>query len=537
MASPNNGPKAKTLRQKRLAIVLVSSAVAALLSALPSVASGVDFSEIVPFSFLCFLLGAAAFRWWYLPVYSGDYAFTSPLAIVSTLAYIYGGPGNCLAFAYRDVIRAGPSKAWDSFLIPMASAVFGVLAFDLAYRLASKGMGEGSKYPQLLNSWRDSRSRRAMLIHSVLWVALVVLTNLYLGTKYKLWQQGSLSGSEFDNILYQSRFEFLAVAWGAVSVALATAKTFINKLTCGLLYLPLAPYLLMFLSRQYVLRFAFIVLLAFILIQGRANFSFKPVLAGGVVFLFLFILISNFRSHFDIMGSHSQSGSGFIADEILGDGDKIDLGVTLDSLVREDQDRLAGLEFVTAIEASHRGFHIAWMYGYHNWLCMARYVPRIIWRNKPGTDAEVAIDQHFGLEDTDQLSTPLSSGYADGGPLGMVLGFSILGVSLCVLQHSVWRMENGISIYLGSAVLLMNFEQYVLEYPIWWLRFLIMVVAADTVFRIVAFAFVGRKRLRNVATSPTSAARGVANRGHRSFVLERLYKEGCVDSGSLSKAP
>jgi hypothetical protein len=205
--------------------------------------------------------------------------------------------------------------------------------------------------------------------------------------------------------------------------------------------------------------------------QDRLNWRTRVSLVAAAVVIF--IILSNFRGHFDLAERRPGSTSGLIVGEML--ADNLDMKEVATHLLAQDQGRLAGLEFASAIEGAHEDFGIPWMYGYHNYLVLVRSAPRVLYPGKPTIDPEVAINRHFGQADVDQLTTPLSSGYADFGGLGTVVGFILLGVSLCLLQHAVWKLPESAIVYLGSITLLMNFEQYVFQYPLEWIRTLSIV--------------------------------------------------------------
>lgn len=449
------------------------------------------------------LLGIAAFKWFYFPVYRSYYNCTSPLAIVSVLAYIYGGPGNCLSLSIGNGIY-GNIADWDNFLFPMIAALIGVYMFDAAYRKTSQLTEETGSYPLGGVDSAKWQLSAPLVLYASLWVALVVAVNIYLGARYSLANQGSLNGPELDNALYQSRLELLAMAWGTVAGAANKAKGRLKTTATWLLLIPLLPYLMVFLSRQYAIRVIATSVIAYILMSRANRISFKTLGVWLGCAGLSFLVLSNFRS--DLMLGRTgynreilQRNSKDTSTKDIGAGiftEGIDLSATSAFLTSYNLNRMSGLEFATAIESAHQSSNIPWMFGYHNWLVLARGVPRVIWPGKPDVDPKSAISQHFGFPDVDHLSLPFSSGYADGGIVGVAVGFAIMGVSLCLLQHWVWGMKNGLMIYLGSTVLLMNFEQYVLEYPVHWLRALAVLLSIDMVVRLICMPFHSTARAR-----------------------------------------
>src|SRR5664280_2463450 len=103
------------LRTSRFGIVLVLSLIAAVTSIVPALVAGLDLWSMVEFATLEFALGLISFRWWYQPLYHTTYNYFSPLAILGSLGYLYGGPGNAFAFAYRDELFGSNQSAWGFF--------------------------------------------------------------------------------------------------------------------------------------------------------------------------------------------------------------------------------------------------------------------------------------------------------------------------------------------------------------------------------------------------------------------------------------
>jgi hypothetical protein len=218
----------------------------------------------------------------------------------------------------------------------------------------------------------------------------------------------------------------------------------------------------------------------------------RTIVVLGAAGIALFVILTSVRSGL-MYGQMSlnQLEENMIDTMISGHAD---LGTSEYALSQYDQNRLSGLELAAAIERSHETNGVPWMYGYHNWLYIARSVPRFVWPGKPGTDPEVAINQHFGFSQADQLTVPFSSGYADGGIIGVGVGLALMGLLLCLIQHFVWRLKSGALIYAGSTALLLNFEQYVAEYPLGWARCLVILLAVDFAIRGVTKLFGARPR-------------------------------------------
>jgi hypothetical protein len=163
--------------------------------------------------------------------------------------------------------------------------------------------------------------------------------------------------------------------------------------------------------------------------------------------------------------------------------------------------RLAGLDFPAAIWQSHNDFGYPYLLGRHNALAASKVVPRVFWPDKPIEDPEALISESFDLLLPDQLSTPLPSALADGGPLGAVAIFFALGSIMAVLQALIWKSEVGFFLYLASFAYLLNYEEYAFAYPAVWLRFVVITAIISKAFLLI----VGRAK-RSYCISSRSTA-------------------------------
>ena len=485
--SPKSAPAVSrcsaTVENKRLFTVLASSLVVAALSVIPPVVQGRDCVSILLFASLEAILGVSAFRWWYHPLYRTSYNYFSPLALVNTLGYLYAGPGNTFSLAGRDDLYGVNEGVSNVFIFPLIAVVLGTVVFDVAYRCMSRQMTPTPTYPMCAIE-RVLRNRAAVRPYLIVWIAVVVGINAYLGSKYLLTRASSVDGVELDNILSQSRVALLMMGWAAISVLFGISKSRVAKAVSCLLFALLIPYVITLLSRQFCIRFLVCTLFVVVAVKGRTgNVPIRSIALISAAAVLSFIAISSFRYDLGYGRTAVEARTGTLAQEVL--GGSLDIRAAGKFLREFNQGRLAGLEFVSAIENSRHTQNLPWMFGYHNWLVMARSVPRLLWAGKPQTDPEVAINRHYGLEDVDQLSLPFSSAYADGGVVGVVIGFAILGVSMCFIQHWVWRLENGFLLYMGSMSVLLNYEAYLLEYPLAWIRCLLVLVLVDASVRAV----------------------------------------------------
>jgi|GEM_PF-5087320 len=493
VGSGTNKQFGQNVMTRRLRLVIIASIICVVLTVAISLNGTVSLTNVAEFGTCEFLLGLVAFRWWYQPLYRTVYDYCSPLAIVCTVGYVLGGPGNALSLAYDNQMITFNPGAFEYFQWPMVSAVAGMLFFDVAYRTASRALCERPMhYPFLDERIAD---RESPVVTALLWVLVATAVNLYLGTKYSLFSQGSVDGSEVDNVLFQSRFALLMIAWAAASSVVAGARTSYGRMAASLLLVVLLPNLVRFLSRQYVERALVCTLFSILLIRRTSHVRMRTLLIFGAVGMTFFVFITSVRSALMNGDMSIEDLETSMARTMF--SSRSDLSSSASFLKDHHQNRLSGLELPAAIERSHATSGASWMYGYHNWLMVARSVPRFIWPGKPSTDPEVAITSHFGLQDADQLTVPFGSGYADGGVLGVAIGFALMGVSLCAIQHFVWNLKSAALIYTGSTVLLQNFEQYIAEYPLSWIRCLAVVLLLDAIIRPLAGAFNRNRRRRS----------------------------------------
>jgi hypothetical protein len=272
-----------------------------------------------------------------------------------------------------------------------------------------------------------------------------------------------------------------------------------GRIFAALLMAPLAWYMVGSVSRTSILTAAACTLFIAMLLQCRI--SKAAVLSSLVLCIAAFAIITGYKAATQF-GAVEAAGEGTAALDVL--TNRIDPESALKFLIFLNANRLAGLEFAGAIERSHVEQGIPWMYGGHNGLEIARSVPGFIWPGKPDLDPEVAINRHFDLEDIDQLSTPISSGFADFGAAGIVAGLALLGAVICFSQHLVWKMPGGWLMYFGSIGLLMRFETYTVEDPADWARCLLVLIMIDAAVRAAVEAMA---TLRGLGAMPAAATR------------------------------
>lgn len=478
----------------RFKVVLIGSSVLSAAGALPAVMNHIPPREIGAFSLIQVALAVVCFRWWYRPVYKTPYNYFSPLAFIASLGYVYGGPGNMVGFAGRDQILFHNPGAWEYCLIPALAAVPGILLFDWLYRKTSRALEEDCEYPQI-RATRATGSRARFAAYALLWTLVAVGIHFYLGQTHQLaTETGSISDSEFSNVANQSRPVILTFAWAAASVVLLKARGARGRIFAVLLMASLAWYLVGSVSRTYVLTAAACTL--FVAMQLRCRISKAAVLSSLALCLAAFAAITGYKAATQF-GAIESAGEGTPALDVM--TNRIDPESALKFLMYLNADRLAALEFAGAIERSHEEQGTPWMHGYHNWLVISRSVPGFIWPGKPDLDPEVAVNDHFDLEDMDQLSTPISSGLADFGPVGIIFGLGLLGTMICICQHVVWKLPGGWLMYFGSIGLLLRFEIYTLEDPVDWARCLLVLIMIDVGVRAVVGVMAS---LRTLGSTP-----------------------------------
>ena len=121
------------------------------------------------------------------------------------------------------------------------------------------------------------------------------------------------------------------------------------------------------------------------------------------------------------------------------------------------------------------------LWGSHNLPAAATVIPRVIWPNKPTPNIEGMINRHFELAYFDQLGSLLGSAYADGGALGVLIGFGLLGLLFPPAVGFIWRRKTGMIAYLGAMLPLLAYENFILKYIFEWLRWVLILLVVNSV--------------------------------------------------------
>jgi hypothetical protein len=123
--------------------------------------------------------------------------------------------------------------------------------------------------------------------------------------------------------------------------------------------------------------------------------------------------------------------------------------------------RSRNIDFLVEIQAAHQS-GVGFMWGHGIATALVSSIPQAIWPGKKKflegdtSHVEQLIESHFGLPLTDQGSTVVTQGYADGGVVGVILYMTMMGMALALCERWVHRCHStlcGIWVYaLGTSL-------------------------------------------------------------------------------------
>lgn len=166
-----------------------------------------------------------------------------------------------------------------------------------------------------------------------------------------------------------------------------------------------------------------------------------------------------------------------------------DNDATVDSLTRDSQYRMAGLEEVAGMFAARARSEASFSLGECNYISVLKMIPRMVWSSKPRfgwaegdiEDEELFIVERFKLIVADQLSTPIAAAYADFNWFGALACMAVAGY---VIGYTCLRLHGG-QLTIRSIILVapysfsffMFFERNFLQWLVHPLRNLLIVYA------------------------------------------------------------
>ncbi len=447
-----------------------------------------DMSLAIQFSFGIVILTSICFRWWTNPVHPGILGYISPLTVVMVFSFLYLGLGSMpmLVSSYR-ISYLNYNLGSEEFYLPMLFvALAGLISFDLVYRKLSQLTAVNESYDSSLRHFYSPEIQRFLPVSAVFWYSVCLAVFIYMSRTYLMYTFLFVGvESEVDNIFLQGGDSLLGTVWILMSLYLFRPGGKTVKIVIFLMLVTLIPIIFGYQNRRIIVYSLLMTVVAYFFFKERIV-RLKVVVWSVAIVLGAFVIMSSVK--------YAVSTDASLNRKIKEDRNLISRAVaTVKSpqflnfnilgsmLVYSFSSRLNGLDWAASMMEAHVNSGIPFMMGRHNLLCAAKIVPRVIWPGKPTGPIEVAVVRHFELAYFDQLGSILGSAYADGGIIGVILGFGFLGFFFPLALKLIFMRQDGIIIYMGAMVPLLSFENFLLRYPFYWLRWVLVLMVVNSV--------------------------------------------------------
>ena len=471
--------------------------IAALMSAMTLViclAYGKGVIDSTVFSVLLGVLTFVCFMWWAEPLYNNPYDYFSPLAVFQSLSFIYMGVGNIIAFCDHEGMRGGGNPGADEYYnVILIAAIVGLIVFDYVYRLISSRLDERVIGYPMDRANIESYPLIFIRLNATLWYGIGFLVFAYMNSKYiKTGMVYARVEGEVDNILNLASPGLFFAAWATLSLLLFMDKKMRYKLVYWFALFSLLPILFSHASRTAALFAIGLSCVCYIIANPGRGISFKIVAIVSILFPAAYIALTGVKLalNYDVdlreyimnrYGMHERFDA-ILRSPVFLSTVYLETGEALNYAREDSTIRVAGLEYPAAMQKAHSEDNVPYMFGEHNLVAAGMTVPRVIWPGKPIYDPKWFIDDHYNLWAVDdQLPTPIGSAFADGGMLGVLVGLPLLAIVLCLLQHWIWGLRDGLYIYLGSLGILAHYETHLASIPLNWLRLIVIIIAINYV--------------------------------------------------------
>ncbi|MFH1039275.1 MAG: O-antigen polymerase [PVC group bacterium] len=436
---------------------------------------------------ICFLLLIlVGFRWWTRPVHSGVFSYFSPHTVILLNGLLFYGIGSVPPLIFPE--QVGLNYGATEYYIPMlAVIVAGLALFDSAYRLVVKMFSLNEYIERGLDNFFTPSIQKAIPFYTIIAYAACLLLFLHMSSVY-IFRPFRFEGavSETDNIFALSSFLLLSLTCCLMSILFFRSKNGTIRVLVIIGFVFLLPIFFAFQSRKLVF-FIFLVMIVVYALYSPQKLKWVWLITGFILMLLAFLIMSMVK----MAQIRDPSISRFSTEEknILIRTEKIIASEQFTSLenlqfilLLNAKKRVAGLDFPAAIMDAHINGGIPFMHGGHNLLGAAKIIPRVIWPDKPIAAPEGEILRHFELSYRDQLSTLLTSAYADWGIAGVLAGGVFLAVFLGTVLRVILIRKDGILVYLLSLyVLFSKFPSFLLHSPLYWLRWVCIIIVFNTI--------------------------------------------------------
>ncbi len=479
------------LRRRKTVIGWLAFALGAAAFFLLLISHGAAFA--LQFAIGMTVLTVLGFRWLTAPVHPGVFAYISPHTVILIHSFIYFGIGSLprLAFPSYGMIGYYNIGSTEYYLPALMLGLLGMLSFDLVYRWCCRAFLLNCSLERCFLRLYSSEFRGFVPVSAGFWYAVCMGLFIYMTGRY-LMRPFLFVGveGEVDNIFRQSSYFLLGTAWILMSLCFfQTGKKSLKATALALLGL-LIPVMFGYQNRRIIV-YCLAMSVAAYFFYKKKGIRLSVVIWGGVIVLGAFMLMSSVK----YVAATDPSLKRYLQEEknifaragrIVSSPLLLKNDVWEDMLGRVIMRRLNGLDWAAAMMESRRNSGIAFLKGRHNLLTAAKIVPRVVWPSKPTVGLEAFVTRHFELSYFDQLGSLLGSAYADGGIIGVVLGFAFLGLFFVPALKLIFWRPDGIIIYMGAMIPLLAYENFIFKYTLQWLRWVLILMVINSM---VLFAY------------------------------------------------
>jgi hypothetical protein len=448
------------------------------------------------------VLTMLCFRWLTSPVHPGVFGFLSPHGIVLVNSFVYFGLGPLPRLAFPEALVIGYFNpgADEHYLPALLLCLAGLLVFDLVYRWAVRAFALDRALDAGMEVFHSPALQEFIPRAAFFWYFLCLGIFGYMTRSFVMHSFG-FAGVEgaIENIFLQGGPWLLGTAWIMLSLLLArSGPRRISPKLIFLLFALLLPVMLAYENRRIII-YCLIISFAVYYLYPRRTIGLKAVAWGFFLVLggfFLMTSAKNLTRTDPSLRRHITEESNIFrrARLIVSNPEFFDLE-PVDILLRQSMVvRFNGLDWPAALMEAHYRSGVSFLGGRHNLEAAAIVVPKVLWPGKPPMAVADTVNRNFELARFDQLVTVLGSSYADWGVVGVLLGFGFLGGLFPLALRLILVRRDGLIVYLASLLPLMSFESYLMRYILIWLRWVVIIMALNSVLALVWHWFLPRKR-------------------------------------------
>ena len=438
------------------------------------------------FSIGIVLLTLIGFRWWTRPVHPGVFGYFSPHTVILLNGLLFYGLGNLAPLMFPDqiVLNYGVTEYYLPVLVII---VIGLAVFDGIYRLMARVFSLNEYIERGFSHFFSPMIQDAIPFYTIIAYVVCLALFIYMSSTY-IFKPFQFAGavSEADNIFARSSFLMLSLTCALMSILFFRSKNATIRVLVVLGFLSFLPIFFAFQSRKLMFFISLVMIIICMLYSRR---KLKPLwLGAGLSILLLSFLMMSMVKMTQVRDpsiSRSLSEERDIfhrMEDILKSEEFTNIDNLKFLLLLNAERRIAGLDMPAGIMDAHINGGIPFMHGEHNLIGAAKIIPRVIWPDKPQEGVEGEILRHFELSYRDQLSTLLTSAYADWGVAGVLGGGAFLAVFLGTVLRVILIRRDGMLVYILSLyVLFSKFPSFLLHSPLYWLRWVCIIIVFNTV--------------------------------------------------------